>query len=60
VPKQYPNGTPGKKLLAPSVRRRGGTSFSTMVEILNGRKPRRAEAEQERRPKPVLVRRGRR
>jgi hypothetical protein len=60
MPKQKLNGTPGKKPRAPSVKRRCGTSFSTMVEILNGRKLRQAdETETIHRTKPVSVRRGR-
>jgi hypothetical protein len=39
---KQPNGAPGKKQPAPSVKRRGLTSFSTMVEILSGQKPRQA------------------
>jgi len=44
MPKQQqPNGTPGKKPLAPSVKRRSAQSFSTMVEILKSRKPQQAD-----------------
>jgi hypothetical protein len=38
-PAEGPNGTPGKKPPAPSVKIRPG-DFHTLVEILKGRKPR--------------------
>jgi hypothetical protein len=37
MPKQQPNGTPGKKPPAPSVKVRRPTAFDTLVEILNRR-----------------------
>jgi len=56
MPKQL-NGSPGKKPPASSVKRRPVKSFSTMVEILKSRKPRRAdEAESGRRPELVPAR----
>ena len=55
MPKQQrPNGMPGKKPPAPSVKRRPVRPFSTLVEMLKRHKPRQAdEAETDRRGKPV-------
>jgi hypothetical protein len=40
--RKQPNGTPGKKPPAPSVKVKPG-DFRTLVEILKGRKPRQAD-----------------
>ena len=51
MPKQ-PNGTPGNEPPAPSVKRRSVGSFSTLVEVLKSRKPRRADEADARRSSP--------
>jgi hypothetical protein len=47
---KHPNSKPGKKPPEPSVKRMPVESFSTMVEILKSRKPRRTDYAEAARP----------
>jgi hypothetical protein len=55
MPKQQPNGTPGKKPPTPSVKVRRG-DFYALVEILKGQKPRQPDDAESGQPTTVSKR----
>jgi hypothetical protein len=56
--REHPNGTPGKKPPAASVKRRPVKSFSSMVEILKSRPARHGDDAELGRRTPKKKRRG--
>jgi hypothetical protein len=59
MPKQQPNGTPGKKAPAESVKIRRPSAFDTLVEMLSRKSQQADEVETGRRSKPISGRRDR-